>query len=184
MILSSGKKCSETGEVDMWPDYSVNDYVYRPDAFENISFYEFTTAYERIAMSFQRMSNINESEMPILHRGELGFLESHPGRRYCYLKKSKKIRVPKLSMPKGMMCDIEESELNFDTPSETALVNRENYAKIALILFYPFRDEDILALADHGTLWDKLKYCMADVKFWEQGKNITKHARQPLMPKM
>jgi hypothetical protein len=47
------------GEVDMWPDYSVNDYIYRPDCLDNVSFYQFSECYERIALSFHRMSKVD-----------------------------------------------------------------------------------------------------------------------------
>jgi hypothetical protein len=43
------------GEIDMRPDYFVNDYMYRPDCLDDISFYEFTGSYDRIALSFYRM---------------------------------------------------------------------------------------------------------------------------------
>ena len=32
------------GELYMWPDYSINDYLYRPDELETVSFYEFGMA--------------------------------------------------------------------------------------------------------------------------------------------
>ena len=31
----------ENGEVVMWADYSVNDYLFRPECLEDLSFYEF-----------------------------------------------------------------------------------------------------------------------------------------------
>ena len=89
-------------------------------------------------MSFQRMRNTDHCGMPILQDDEMGFQNDHPGRRYCYLKKSKRIKIPKLFMPKGMICDLEELELDEDIPNEKAIENRTNYAKAALVLFYPF----------------------------------------------
>jgi hypothetical protein len=69
--------------------------------------------------------------------------EDHPSRSYCCVKNSKKIRVPKLSIPKGMICDLEDLELSEGNPNEQALQNRENYAKVALALFCPFHDSTI-----------------------------------------
>ncbi len=89
------------GEVDMWPDYSVNDYIYRPDCLDDVSFYQFSESYERIALSFHRMSKVDQHGMPILHEGEYCFRDDHPGRRYCCVKKAKKMRVPKVFMPKN-----------------------------------------------------------------------------------
>ncbi len=113
--------------------------------------YEFALSYERVAMSFQRMRNTDHCGMPILQDDEMGFQNDHPGRRYCYLKKAKKIKIPKLSMPKGMICDLEELELNEEIPSEKAIENRTNYAKIA-----PFQNESIFQHRGYESLWDKL----------------------------
>ncbi len=47
------------GEVLMWPDYSVNDYIYRPDCLDDVCFYQFSESYERIALSFHRISKVD-----------------------------------------------------------------------------------------------------------------------------
>ena len=84
------------------------------------------------------MSQLDHTGMPVLKNGEFAFQFEHPGRRYCYVKKSGKMRIPKLSMPKGMLCDLEELELDVSEPSGTALERRENYSKIALLLSIHF----------------------------------------------
>ncbi len=61
-------------------------------------------------------------------------------------QESKKMKVPKISMPKGMICDLEDLQLSEENPSEEAFQNRENYAKVALILFYPFWDNSFFLL--------------------------------------
>ena len=70
------------------------------------------------------------------------------------------MRIPKLAMAKGMLCDLEDLELTQNEPSKSALESRENYTKIALILFCPFRDESIILNDDHSCLWDKLMFVM------------------------
>ncbi len=52
--------------------------------------------------------------------------------------RKQKMKVPKISMPKGMICDLEDLQLSEENPNEEALQNRENYAKVVLILFYQF----------------------------------------------
>ena len=42
------------------------------------------------------------------------------------------MKVPIVSMPKGMICDLKDLQLSNESPSEEALQNRENYAKVAL----------------------------------------------------
>jgi hypothetical protein len=49
------------GEIDMLPYYSVNDYIYRPDCLNDISFYQFSQNYEKIAFSFQRMNSVDQN---------------------------------------------------------------------------------------------------------------------------
>ena len=57
------------GEVDMWPDYSVNYYIYRLDCLDDVIFYQFSECYERIALSFHRMSKVDQHGMPMLKEG-------------------------------------------------------------------------------------------------------------------
>lgn len=45
-------------------------------------------------------------------------------------------------------------------PSEEALQNRDNYEKVALMLFNQFWDNNILSLEDDGCLWDKMTKIM------------------------
>ncbi len=80
----------------MWPNYFVNDYIYRLDCLDDVCFYQFFERYDRIALLFHRMSKVDQHGMPILKEGEY-----HPGRRYCCIKKAKKMKVSKISMPKG-----------------------------------------------------------------------------------
>ena len=132
------KNRSESGDVVLWPDYSVNDYLYRPNTMEDMCFYEFTASCDQVHMSFNKMNNTDHTGMPILQDGEFAFQFDHPNRRYCYLKKSQKLKIPKISMPKGMICDLEALELDELEPSNNALEKRENYSKIALMLFIHF----------------------------------------------
>lgn len=99
----------------MQPDYLVNDNIHIPDCLEHVSFHG---SFVRVAMSFQRMNYTDQSRIPILQDGELGIQSDHPGRRYCYLRKPKKLKRPKLSMPKGMIC-------NLRTPLEKELLRTE-----------------------------------------------------------
>jgi hypothetical protein len=53
------------------------------------------------------MKHVDENGLPILNEGEMHFKEDHPGRRYCFLRDSPSITIPKLSTPKGMLCDLD-----------------------------------------------------------------------------
>ena len=94
------------------------------------------------------------------------------------------MRIPKLAMPKGMLCDLEDLELTDDEPSRSALESRENYAKMALLLFHPFRDESILHHDENSRLWEKLVNAMNEnidsSKFWKNGARILQNMQDNL----
>jgi hypothetical protein len=145
----------DSGEVEMWPDYSVNDYVYRGIKLEDMSFYEFVCTYHNNPFTFARMKNRRDqgTGLPKLNENEYAFKEGHPRRHYCCLKKHNRCVVPKISMPKNMICDIEHLEQHSDSPSNTSVEMRELYAKAAITLFYPFRDSDLFNEDFDGDLW-------------------------------
>ena len=157
-------------DADMWPDFSVNDYLFRHDCLRHISFYEFTSRFEKAILSSERMMKLDERGFPKIHKNELALKEGHPGRRYCVVRKCSQERIPKISMPHGMLSNLEELELleeDRETPdqvSDTALYKRENYAKIALLLFHPFSDDDVFSLDDDDCLWDKFQRLMSEGK--------------------
>ncbi len=66
------------------------------------------------------------------------------------------MRVPKVNMPKEMICDLENLQLSEEYPSEEALQNRENCAKVAFMLSVPFWDNSIISLEEDGCLWEKM----------------------------
>lgn len=78
----------------MWPYYSMNDcnYVYNFGGYP-FYFYYYSKNYERIALSFHMMNNVDQSNMLILNAGELCFEQDHAERFYCCVKNSKWIRT-------------------------------------------------------------------------------------------
>ena len=98
---------NDDGGIELWPDYSVNDYIYRDDELEHMSFYEFVCNYYNNPFNFKRMGKRDPtSGLPKLSEDEFAFKEGHPGRRYSCLKKHKMPVIPRISMPKDMICDI------------------------------------------------------------------------------
>ncbi len=66
------------------------------------------------------------------------FKQSHPGYKFRHLKVLKHHVIPRISLPKEKLCPMEELELDLTNPTEGLLDNREMYAKMALLMFYPF----------------------------------------------
>ena len=168
-VLKRRNRHEEDQEPILWPDYSVNDYIYRPDSLEDVCFYEFVGRYEKGYFTFSQMSVLDENSLPRLIDGQgMHFKHGHPGQRYSYIKSAKKEYIPKVSSPKGMICDLELLELSpndeHHEPSVCSLEMRENYAKCALVLFYPFRGEELFSSLcdDDNCLWDKFLRLMQD----------------------
>ena len=177
-VLRRRNKGNE-GELYMWPDYSINDYLFRPNSLEEMSFYQFSTIFEKIPFTFDRLKQLNEDGLPILKEGEMYFEEGHPGRRYCYLKQCSREHIPIVSMPNQAICDLECLELDSGSDvNDSVAVLREEYAQIALILFCPFRGSELFELPlGVNNLWDKMHQLMTSAgennsNFWIHGKRI------------
>ncbi len=66
------------------------------------------------------------------------FNKSRLGYKFSHLTELKHPTIPKISLPREKLCPIEELELHLTNLNEVAIDRREIYAKIALIMFYPF----------------------------------------------
>jgi hypothetical protein len=66
------------------------------------------------------------------------FKQSHPGYKFSHLTELKHHTIPRISLPKEKLCPMEEVELHLTNPTEGLLDNHKMYAKIALLMFYPF----------------------------------------------
>jgi hypothetical protein len=75
------------------------------------------------------------------------FRESHPGYNFSYLTKLKHPTIPRISLPLGKLCSLEELELQKDKPTEESCDKREMYAKMAFLMFYPLRQLNELTCA-------------------------------------
>ena len=100
---------------------------------------------------------------------KLPFSDDHPGCKVIYMKEMKHVKIPIISVSDGFP-DIETLKIGKEhIPMSTNSV-REDYARKALILFYPFRNNEDLLHSD-GTFWSKfeheLKHCPTN-KFLEK----------------
>ena len=81
------------------------------------------------------------------------FLEGHSGHFYAYLKRRKLIVIPKVSMRENMLCNTAALALDKDSASKSVVICRENYAKQALLMFYPHRTIDDIML--DNSFWKR-----------------------------
>eukprot|EP00986_Skeletonema_menzelii_P013820 scaffold8448_cov188-Skeletonema_menzelii.AAC.1 len=130
-----------------WPDCSAYDYLYRPIELESICFYEYTMWFEKVYKTFKQINNGS-----IAGKRSYKFIEGHPGRDYCYLRKRNLPVIPIISSRSEI--DINLLQVLNQNPSPNTKMLREKYAKDAMMLFYPFRQAKDL-LANDDTYWQK-----------------------------
>jgi len=108
-----------------------------------------TNEYEVLDQDEDRNEDRNEDEDVNIHQehgeGEststmkkYEFEHTHPRYSFCHLAKLKFSVIPKVSLPKDKLCSLEQLDLVSDDPSEDAIESREDYAKMALLMFRPF----------------------------------------------
>ena len=187
------------GEVKTYQDSSADDYIHRPnnrpielgkppDKLNEMCYYEMTMKYKKEFKSKKECKSSVEREECTdgqqdgdeedTQGDRLYFTKDHPGSSFCYLRERKLEVIPKTSLPEGKLCKLEELELGSECPSQGATEKREDYAKMALLMFYPFRDrEDLLKV--NGSYWElfdqereKSFICQDSTTFWPKGFEI------------
>ena len=117
-----------------------------------------------------------ESVIKVKGAEKYKFRESHPDYNFSYLTKLKHPTIPRISLPPGKLCSLEELELQKDKPTEESCDKRKMYEKMALLMFYPFRQLNELTCA--GSYWKKfykeLQHHLnkETTQFWKKGFNI------------
>jgi hypothetical protein len=108
-----------------------------------MSFYEMTQQYKRVFKSLRR-----EGE------DRFKFCETHPGYEFSYLMKLKHPTIPRIALPKERLCPLKDLQLNTTKPTEESFDKCEIYAKMALLMFYPFRSLNDLTI--EGSYREKI----------------------------
>ena len=95
----------------------------------------------------------NDDELPQVQneQAKLVFAASHSGNDFSHLRRRKLDVIPVLNMQKGSLCSIEDLNLNNDAVSNKDNKKRESYAKMALLMFNPFRNEEDIQI--EGRYW-------------------------------
>jgi hypothetical protein len=161
----------ENGQIKSWPDSLADDYIHRPtsDYFETLCFHQMTRWYKKKYKTMSKMKKQNEEEK---HE----FSTTHPGHDFSHLIKIQQGTIPRISLPKHGLCPIKDLQLNTTNPTDECFQKREKYAKMALIMFYPFRC--LQELKTDNSYWTKLfnelqKHIKdEDTKFWKKGFDI------------
>jgi len=157
----------------VWRDAHCDDYLHRPEGnkFEKMCAYEMSMRYKKKYLSFKQMSalemiNLDENsddeeqeaiaDLDAMYSGKFfPFMKSHPGSQFSHLAELNCDVIPKLSLPEGKLCDIELLRLGEIDIDDDVKDIREDYAKMALIMFYPFRTVD--DLKTDGSYWKQFQ---------------------------
>ena len=165
------------GETVIWPDSSADDYIHRPDhpRFDSMSSYEMVMKYRKVCNTFKQMKKTapsvctgedgnSDGDTPRKRTHKFAFRDSHPGKEFSHLVQLSLIVIPKIHLPKGKLCTTQKLGLEHESlkdvdleecTDESVLVYREDYAKMALLMFYPFRCINDLKL--ENSYWKKYK---------------------------
>jgi hypothetical protein len=133
------------GEIKSWPDSLADDYINCPQHqdFEHMSFYEMTRCYKKVLKPLQ-----------IESKEGYKFSYTHPGHELSHFIKLRHKTVPRISLPTETVCPLKDLQLNTTKPTKELLEKREIYAKMAILMFYPFRP--LADLRIEGSYWKKI----------------------------
>ena len=153
-------------KIITWPDSLADDYIHRPIDYEldQICFYEMTSCYKKGFRNIQRGVT------------KYKFKETHPGYKFSHLIQLRFPSIPRIALPKGKLCLLDELDLNYTNSPRHVVDKREMYAKMALLMFYPFRQlNDLKCNGSYWTLFHnelKKHTNKENTVFWKKGFEI------------
>ena len=93
------------------------------------------------------------------------FAAEHPSHKIMAVTKRKKEIIPMINVSK-LLPNIKDLNIAETNPTTEVTRQREQYAKIALLLFYPFRNQD--DLISHGSLWSTYQHIVHSNRLWSE----------------
>jgi len=177
-------------KIITWPESLADDYLHRPidNKLEQMCFYAMTSLYKK---SFKVAKPSKDKENQGIGYNVNGgvnkykFKRSHTGYKFSHLTELKHPTIPKISMPGDKLCPIEELEFHVTNPNEITIKKREIYAKMALIMFYPFRGlSDLTCIGE--SYWKTFHQELTShhskkvTKFWKKGFEILQNIQDRL----
>ena len=160
-----------------WPESLADDYLHRPEQLKDVCSYEFTELYKKKFYSLKDVDDEKQNGIITNTKSErCRFTTTHPGHEFAYLEKLRLPAVVVVSLPEGKLCLVRNLQLDNDTPSDVAKDEREGYAKMALMMFYPFRE--LKDLKKDNSYWNRFKEERArhfegkETTFWKIGFEI------------
>jgi hypothetical protein len=130
-------------KIITWPDSLADDYIHQPidNKLDQICFYDITRCYKK-GFNTSRNVQINDKEENTYIHGcvkKYKFKETHPGHKLSDLIQLKFPCIPRVALPKGKLCPLNELDLKCTNPPQHVVGKSEMYAKLELLMFYPFQ---------------------------------------------
>ena len=156
------------------PDYYYNDVLLRPQELDKMCCYEVKMYFEKVKIpkkksTAQDSDDDDNASSERESRVNFFFFEEHPSSKIMCMKKRKHFVIPQITSTKQFP-NISQLQMNNAHPSEEVIVVRENYAKMALLLFFPFRTRS--DLTHNGSFWERYRLSIRDRTFWPKGLEI------------
>ena len=157
------------------PDYYYNDVLLRPQELDRMCCYEVKMNYEKVKIPKRKNKSTvgdhdNDDDDDVGREQESNvnffFFEEHPSSKIMCMRKRKQFVIPQISSTK-VFPNISQLQMTNTRPSDEVIAVREEYAKMALLLFYPSRTRD--DLTRNGSFWAKYISSRNDGTFWQKG---------------
>jgi hypothetical protein len=167
-------------ETITWPESLADDYLHwlSEDEFKNICFYDLTRRYKKTFKSYNtsQFNSDEGSHNKVRGARRYKFNQTHPGYKVSYLTELKQPTIPRIALPKDKLCALNELQLNAKNPTEVSIDKREMYAKMALLMFYPF--QQLTDLTCKKSYWKNFHSELTkhnkneETIFWKKGFEI------------
>ena len=150
---------NQDGDKTHIHDMFVNNIIYRPAELSEVCCYDFISRYELKKISKKRLES---GDTQIDSNKSFNLLQEHPSHKHMMVSKRPHIVIPCITSI-NLLPDFKELHVHTAHPSNTATKLREVYAKIVLLLFYPYRSEYDLIL--DGSFWKRFIKAKQESKF-------------------
>ena len=133
----------------------INNIIYRPTELEHMSCYDMVSNYELKRMSKKKLN----SKIHIVEgKTTFNLVEEHPSYKCIIMSKQKNIFIPCINNL-NLLPNVEDIRIDSIITDLETTGNRDEYAKIILLLFYPYRIQDDLMLNE--SYWDRYKIALS-----------------------
>ncbi len=177
-------------KIITWPESLADDYLHQPidKEFEQMCLYAMTSNFKK---SFKVVKTIDVNDTEGIGYKEKGiekyeFKQSNPGYDFSHLTGLKNPTIPRMiALPRDKLCPIEKLQLHLTQPDEDSIDKQEMYAKMALLMIYPFCElSDLTCIG--GSYWKTFHQELTshhnnkDTKIWNKGFEILQNIQDRL----